>query len=78
MQENNCTLFPDSIGDWSWSHCCKAHDIAYELQVDKSQADVELYKCIAESGDTTIAVVMASVVFAGVYLFGRYFYNKNK
>lgn len=69
-----CTLFPEG---W-WQHCCKAHDLAYETQVPKKDADIALFNCVAESGLTVPSFLIAALMFAGVSLFGRRFYNKAK
>lgn len=80
MKENYCTLFPDKTFALDWKHCCKAHDEAYELQVDRGDADKELFKCVYDSTDNALLVVpallVASVMYLGVRAFGRRFYRK--
>ena len=72
-----CTLSPEG---W-WQSCCHAHDAAYTVQIDKSEADASLMKCIYESSDGILAVpslVVAFVFFSAVSFFGGRFYNKRK
>lgn len=80
MKENNCTLFPDRSFTIDWTLCCKAHDVAYEQQVDRKEADWQLAQCVYESTDlvvlTPIAFVIGTLMFFGVRLFGKSFYNK--
>lgn len=72
MKEDHCTFFPEG----SWSHCCQSHDKAYELQVDKSTADLELYNCVKEASPTGITWIVAALMFVGVSLLGKKFYRK--
>ena len=72
MKEDYCTFFPDG----SWSHCCKAHDKAYEMQGDKHTADIELYSCVKEASPSGLTWLVAVLMLAGVSLFGRKFYKK--
>lgn len=65
--EDHCTMFPD--GDWN--HCCQKHDADYLMQVDRTQADLELLFCVAEV-NTPVAVIM----FIGVSLMGWIWYKK--
>lgn len=74
-----CTMFPEGIPGWSWQHCCKAHDLAYETQVPKKEADIALFNCVYGSADGWLAVpsfLVAALMFAGVTAFGRRFYNQ--
>ena len=64
-----CTLWPEG----NWSHCCKAHDIAYELGTGKIAADLELITCVAQQSQ-----IMGVVMGAGVLTFGWLFYYKRK
>lgn len=72
MKEDYCTFFIEG----SWSHCCQAHDKAYELQVDKGQADRELYSCVKDSSDTSGIILVAALMFVAVSLLGKRFYKK--
>lgn len=77
MKEDYCTFFPEGLSkDVSWSHCCQAHDRAYEMQVDKGQADRDLYSCVKDSSNTFGIGLIAVLVFMGVVVFGRKFYKK--
>jgi hypothetical protein len=73
-----CTLFPEG---W-WSHCCAAHDLAYANQVGRAGADFDLLMCVASSTSSPmllgVSTLIAGVMFIGVRVFGRYFYNKAK
>jgi hypothetical protein len=77
MTKDYCTSFPDKIGEIDISLCCKAHDKAYELQLDKPTADVELFNCVADAGGVGILLV-ACLMFFGVSVFGWMFYKKAK
>ena len=70
--KDNCTFF---LEGW-WGDCCKAHDIAYETQVDKSTADKELFNCIKDSGYAFPSLLIAACVFAAVSVFGKRWYSK--
>ena len=72
MKEDHCTLFFEG----SWSHCCKAHDIAYETQVDRTEADIELFNCVRESSPESLTSLVAALMFIGVSLFGSRNYIK--
>lgn len=77
MKENHCTLFLEGFSTkYSWSHCCEAHDRAYEIQVDKSQADIDLFNCVREADPTAVTWVVAVLMFVGVSLFGARWYRK--
>lgn len=82
MKEDYCTLWPDKTFTLDYQHCCQAHDKAYELQVDRKEADKELFKCIYESTDNALliipALIMASVMYMGVRVFGKRFFNNAK
>lgn len=69
-----CTSFPEG---W-WAACCKAHDAAYTAQVPKIDADVGLLTCVASSGPSLPSALVATLMFAGVALFGRRFYRRAK
>lgn len=73
--ENHCTAWPEVY----WSHCCKAHDEAYTLQLDKAQADKELLSCVADSADGILVVptiIVAWLMYSAVRVFGRAFYKR--
>ena len=77
--KNQCTGFFDG---W-WAQCCAAHDEDYTAQIGKLLADERLWECVTwAAGDNpllvTVSGLVASVMFAGVGLFGRRFYRKAK
>ena len=72
MKEDHCTLFFEG----SWKTCCKAHDIAYETQVDRTEADIELFNCVRESSPEPLTWLVAALMFIGVFTFGWVFYKK--
>ena len=72
MKENYCTFFFEG----TWTECCRIHDIAYETQVDKKQADIDLYNCVREADPEALTWIVAALMFAGVSLFGARFYKK--
>lgn len=76
-----CTSFPESLFRIDLSYCCKAHDLAYETQVSKNEADIALFRCVYDSADGWLVVpsfLIAALMFAGVSLFGKRFYLKAK
>ena len=69
MAKDRCTLFPEG----NWSECCHQHDRMYGRKtVSRWVADKLLYKCVRKKSN----IVVASIMFIGVRLFGWYFYNK--
>ena len=74
MQVDYCTNWPDRIGQFDWSHCCKFHDWQYAIQVDKLTADMNLLYCVAEASTPSMALVM----YIGVLLFGGKYYINAK
>ena len=71
---DHCTMFPEG----SWGECCRIHDVAYETQVDKKQADIDLYNCVKESSDSFGIGLIALMMFIGVTTFGFPFYRKSR
>lgn len=69
-----CTGFPEG---W-WAHCCRAHDLDYASQVGQALADERLWQCVASSGEGIgiLSGLAAMVMYAGVRLFGLYYYRK--
>lgn len=71
-----CTLFPEG---W-WAHCCQIHDNDYTAQIGQALADERLWQCVANSADGTLvsaaSIVLASVMWCGVRVFGRRYYRK--
>lgn len=64
-----------------WAFCCERHDGDYVAQIGKLLADERLWQCVTTAaGDSPLAMavsgVVASVMFAGVGLFGRRFYKR--
>ena len=74
MKEDYCTAFPEG---W-WAHCCANHDKAYTLQTGKVEADVQLFKCVADSGYAVPSFLIAALMFVAVSTFGFMFYKKKK
>jgi hypothetical protein len=75
---NFCTWFPEG---W-WSTCCEIHDKAYADQIVQLIADKALFLCVATSGTNVFEMIaglaIASVMFIGVRVFGKHYYNKSK
>lgn len=74
-----CTLWPEG---W-WAHCCAAHDAAYAAQVARDVADKALLQCVVASATSSpalavVSAVVGTVMYVGVRLAGRFFYNKAK
>jgi hypothetical protein len=71
-----CTLFPEG---W-WAHCCQIHDNDYAAQAGQALADERLWQCVANSADGTFvgtaSIIVASVMWCGVRVFGRRYYRK--
>lgn len=72
-----CTWSPEG---W-WAFCCARHDQDYLAQIGKWLADERLWQCVTQAGgDNPVMVVVsgmvASIMLAGVGLFGRHWYNK--
>ncbi len=75
--QDYCTFFPEGLPkDINWSHCCQAHDKAYEMQVDKGQADRDLYNCVKEASPSEFTWIVAALMFVAVSLLGKRFYKK--
>lgn len=75
MKENHCTSWPEA---W-WSDCCKAHDKAYELQIERAQADKELFSCVYNNADGFLIIpsfLIACLMYIGVRAFGWKYYKK--
>lgn len=70
--QDYCTLFFEG----SWSLCCQAHDKAYEMQIPKGQADMDLYNCVRDSSSTFGIGLVAALMFVAVSLLGKRFYKK--
>ena len=78
-KQDYCTSFPESLFGIDLSYCCKAHDLAYEVQIPKNEADIALFKCVYDSADGWLVVpslLVAALMFTGVTAFGRRFYNQ--
>ena len=78
MVETKCTCWFDG---W-WGDCCLAHDSAYADGKPKFKADIELFRCVANSGYNTrtniASVLIAILMLAGVSIFGWLFYKKRR
>lgn len=73
-----CTHWLDRIYSWSWSGCCKYHDLAYASGVDRLLADEALRDCVINSSHGWLAAaasIMGGVMFLGVRLFGNRYYR---
>jgi hypothetical protein len=72
---DHCTKFPEG---W-WAHCCAAHDIAYVDGTRKLIADVDLLVCVSTAGTEwwqhVLSFTIGGVMFAGVSLFGMFYYE---
>jgi hypothetical protein len=63
---DNCTAWFEG----SWSHCCAAHDVAYDDPIlSRLTADLQLASCVAAAAGWP----MAAVMFCGVVMFGWLF-----
>lgn len=73
-----CTLWFEGF----WSDCCKAHDLAYDMQIPRTIADADLASCVAlaasSPGAAWVGAITAGVMFVGVRVFGWKFYKKAK
>lgn len=73
-----CTLFPEG---W-WATCCEIHDSEYAMQIGKELADNNLFHCVVNSGTDpltiVLSVVVATVMWVGVRMFGNRFYKGSK
>lgn len=66
---DGCSMWPDEIGNDSWSKCCIQHDIAYwcgGTEKDREEADRRLQECV--TGETT--AFWGDVMYLGVQLGG--------
>jgi hypothetical protein len=70
---NHCTATPDFIAQ-RINECCLVHDVAYVAQVDKTQADLDFYNCVANSIGIIPAVVIGFIASVG----GVYFWYRRK
>lgn len=78
-----CTLWPEG---W-WGDCCKQHDSDYLNQIGRAVADNDLFQCVMQSSPEVLtnhpmiagglSLVVAGVMFAGVRIFGSYFYKRS-
>lgn len=66
-----CTAFPEG----RWGECCKLHDLAYETQQPKHEADVQLFKCVADSDGFGVGLI-AALMFMAVSTAGGLWYRK--
>lgn len=79
MKDNHCTFFFEGFSkEYTWTHCCAAHDKAYELQEPKGQADIDLFNCVREADPEVLTWVVAALMFGAVSLFGSRFYRNTK
>jgi hypothetical protein len=66
-----CTLFPDGTPEepTKWQHCCVLHDLKYwagGTEDQRSEADNDLYACVALTGE----LVTAEIMYLGVRVGG--------
>lgn len=77
---NGCDGFIESLLWMDWSHCCRAHDIAYTAggeSFDRLQADFILGQCVwLEAGPVGPLMAVACAVFG--WIFFRYSSLKGK
>lgn len=64
---DHCTAWPDRAFGLDWSHCCAAHDLAYETGAPRIAADLDLAACVSAA---TGWHWMAGLMFVGVLFFG--------
>ena len=57
-----CTHWFEWIGEVYIGHCCKAHDLAYELGNPRLEADFMLVQCVWDLGLPVIGVLMGLAV----------------
>ena len=69
--KKHCTLAPDKI-IFDVSKCCKKHDIEYQTDMTKFEADKNLFKCMIKKK----AIFTAIIYFLGVSIFGHRYYKK--
>lgn len=70
---NACSFWFDQFLWFNWNACCKAHDLAYSMGMNKEAADKALELCVNH-----ILWPMGWIMFIGVTLFGWLFYRKVK
>ena len=71
---DHCTFWPDRWGDYDWSLCCAAHDLAYLNGIERLEADLTLVACVAQNAP----IWMAALIGAGVLTFGWLFYSPRR
>lgn len=69
-----CTFWPDRLFKYDWSTCCLAHDIAYELNLPRLTADLELGVCVSNTG----VPLMGGIMTIGLFIFGWVAYARAK
>ena len=70
-----CTCFWDKVLGFSLVPCCKLHDFNYAKQhISREEADKRLFKCLKKHS----FFLLAGLMWSGVRIFGRYFWNKSK
>lgn len=65
---NYCTATPYIIAA-DINHCCLEHDTAYLEQVDKVQADLNFYECVAAIYGVLPALIIGGLASIGGILF---------
>jgi len=70
---NHCTATPDFVAA-PINECCLAHDKAYVAQVDKVQADLDFYNCVADAIGVIPAILIGGIASIG----GVYFWYRRK
>ena len=68
MERNYCTGLPDIFAS-AINHCCKAHDDAYVLHIDKIQADLDFYSCVELATNPIWAIVLTVIACIGGYYY---------
>jgi hypothetical protein len=82
LNEGYCTGWVDGF----WGYCCKLHDLAYEIGVERAKADWDLLMCVASSASSSgdawwmglVALVMAILMFVTVRILGWLYYPHKK
>ena len=70
---DGCSRFPDGniTGEFKWRHCCIQHDIAYwqgGTSEQRAEADYQLQKCVAATGEAFTGDLMHLGVRMGGYV----------
>lgn len=63
-----------------WGDCCKVHDLAYDMGLDRAVADADLWSCVVQASTSPVGGLVGlgvgSLMYVGVRVFGGRFYKK--